>query len=384
MMNRFVVNPIRWGQVGGGIGSEIGHVHRDAARRDNSFQLVAGAFDVDHKRCLALGVEQLGLDESRCYKNLDDMLEGEAKRPDGIQAISITTPNLFHYDMAKKALEANLHVICEKPLTFHADEALELQELAKKKNRVFAVMYGYLGYPIIEQAKEMINRGDIGEIRIVHMQFPIGCFAEEVEKNIPRLQWLLDPKKAGDSYVLADLGTHALQTGLHITGLEIESLSCVRNSFVKSRKLEDDGHVMMKFTNGAVGTLWASAVAVGNTHDFKVEIIGEKGALRWWDEHPNQLAYAPLNESYRLLEKGGNYLYSSARTERVLAGHPEGFLDSWANIFSNIACAIKANEAGEEQPSHCWYPSVNDGVRCVKFIEKCVESSNANSAWVNL
>ena len=379
-----IEQPIRWGMVGGGRGSQIGHSHRDAARRDRNFKLLAGTFDVNPERGREFGVEELGLGANRCYADYQEMFAQEAEREDGIQAVSIATPNRTHYAISKAALEHGLHVICEKPLTFSAAESEELKEIAVSKNRVFGVMYGYTGYPIIAQAREMVKRGDLGKIRIVHMEFAHGYHAAEVEKDDPGLQWRLSPQSAGPSYIMGDVGTHCLQMGQMISGLEIESLSCVNRSFVESRELEDDSHVTIRYKDGAVGTVWASAVAVGNTHSFRVEIIGEKGTIRWWDEHPNQLEYAPLGEPVRMLDRGQGYLYGSARFERVGGGHPEGYFDSWANIYRNFAHAMTAAENDDQRTlAEIWFPNINDGIEGVRFVERCVESEKNDNQWVS-
>ncbi len=376
---------LRWGMVGGGKGSQIGDSHRDAAARDRNFELVAGAFDINAERGKVFGVEELGLKEERCYADYKEMFAREAQRVDGIQAVSIATPNSTHYVIAKLALEHDLHVICEKPLSFTSAESEELKAIAEKRNRVFGVMYGYTGYPTIAQACEMVKRGDLGKIRIVHMQFAHGYHAEDVEKNDPALAWRVTPEASGPSYILGDVGTHCLQMGQLISGLEMESLSCMRKSFVESRQLEDDAHVMIKYKNGAVGTLWASGVAIGNTHSFKVEVIGEKGTLRWWDEHPNQIEYASLGGQFRLLDRGMGYLYDVARFERVGGGHPEGYFDSWANLYRNFALAMDAaNRDAQQELAEIWYPGVDDGIEGVRFVERCVESAKKDSAWVTL
>lgn len=376
---------LRWGQIGGGKGSQIGYIHRDSAQRDRNFKLVAGAFDVNAERGRAFGVDELGLDTDRCYDNYQQMIEMESKREDGIQAVTIATPNSTHYAISKMALEHGMHVVCEKPLTFTSAESEDLKAIALKHNRVFGVMYGYSGYPTIAQAREMVKRGDIGKVRIVHMQFAHGYHAEEVEKNDPGLAWRVTPEASGPSYVLGDIGTHCLQMGHLISGMEMDSLSCMRKSFVESRQLEDDAHVMIRYKNGAVGTLWCSAVAVGNVHDFKVEVIGEKGTIRWWDEHPNQIEYAPLGEPFRKLDRGMGYLHDAARFERIGCGHPEGLFDSWANLYRNMAHAMVAadNDAQKELAS-IWFPGIDDGIEGVRFIERCVESADNASQWVNV
>lgn len=378
--------PIRWGMVGGGRGSQIGYIHRASAQRDNIFKLVAGAFDVDAQRCIDFGVN-LGLEKERCYANYKEMFEVEAQREDGIQAVSIATPNFTHYEIAKAALEANLHVVCEKPLCFTTKEAEELQTLAKEKNRVFGVTYGYTGAQMIHQAREMVKNGDLGEIRIINMQFAHGFHSQEVETNDPGTKWRVNPKTSGPTYVLGDVGTHALFLAETIVPeLKVESLLCSRQSFVKSRApLEDNAVVLLKYNNGAIGNLWASAVNAGSMHQQKIRVVGSKASIEWWDEHPNQLKYEVQGEPARILDRGMGYLYQTDATtsDRMGGGHAEGLFESWANLYYRFAKAMHAaDENNEEVKNNLWYPNVEDGVEGVKFIEKCVESADNGSVWV--
>lgn len=225
--------PIRWAMVGGGRGSQIGYAHRAAAARDTHFRLVAGAFDIDADRCREFGVN-IGLDADRCYADYNTMFAAEAQREDGIQAVSIATPNSTHYDISKAALEAGLHVVCEKPLSFTVAEAEDLKATATKHNRIFGVMYGYSGYQMIHQAREMIQRGELGEVRVINMQFAHGFHNLEVEKNNPGAKWRMDPKVSGPTYVLGDIGTHAFYLAQLMTGVEVDKLCCTRQSFIAS------------------------------------------------------------------------------------------------------------------------------------------------------
>lgn len=378
--------PIRWAMVGGGRGSEIGYAHRSGASRDSNFTLVAGAFDIDADRCREFG-KSLGLDPERCYADYKTLFESEAKRDDGIQAVSIATPNGTHYMISKAALEAGLHVICEKPVTFTVAEAEELKAVATKYNRVFGVMYGYTGSPMVHQAREMIRRGDIGEIRVVEMKFAHGFHNTEVEKSSPGAKWRMNPEISGPSYVLGDLGTHAYYLLGLMTGLEVEKLCCSRQSFIKSRSpLEDNAHVMMNFTTGAVGTLWASGINAGSMHQQKIRIVGEKASLEWWDERPNQLSYEVQGEPARILERGMGYLYqedSAVGHNRIGGGHAEGFFESWANLYSRFATVMNATDKGDQKTiDNTWYPDIDAGIDGVRLIERCVESADDNSKWV--
>ncbi|KIP77377.1 oxidoreductase [Vibrio harveyi] len=383
---RHFEQPIRWAMVGGGRGSQIGYSHRNAAQRDGLFKLVAGAFDLDADRCRDFG-ENLGLDGDRCYANYKEMFEKEAQREDGIQAVSVATPNSTHYEICKAALEANLHVVCEKPITFTTEEAEELKQIAVERNRVIGVMYGYSGFPMVQQAREMVKRGDLGEIRVVNMQFAHGFHNEEYEKNDPGLKWRVSPEVSGPTYVLGDVGTHAFYLCEVMTGLEIDRLSCMRQSFIKSRApLEDNAHIMMQFKDGAVGTLWASAVNAGSMHQQKIRIVGSKASIEWWDEQPNQLRFEVQGEAPRILERGMGYLYQDAPgvvSNRVGGGHAEGYFESWANLYHRFALAFDAADRDDQQAlSEIWFPGIDAGIEGVRLCEKCVESADQSAAWV--
>lgn len=383
---RHFEQPIRWAMVGGGRGSQIGYSHRSAATRDGLFKLVAGAFDLDPQRCRDFG-ENLGVDGDRCYANYKEMFEQEAQRKDGIQAVSIATPNSTHYEICKAALEANLHVVCEKPITFTTEEAQDLKQIAAERNRVIGVMYGYTGFPMVQQAREMVQRGDLGEIRVVNMQFAHGFHNEEYEKNDPGLKWRVSPEVSGPTYVLGDIGTHAFYLSEVITGLEIDRLACMRQSFIASRApLEDNAHIMMQFKGGAVGTLWASAVNAGSMHQQKIRIVGSKASIEWWDEYPNQLRYEVQGEAPRVLERGMGYLYQDAQgvaANRVGGGHAEGYFESWANLYHRFALAFDAADRDDQAAlSEIWFPGIDAGIEGVRLCEKCVESADQGAAWV--
>jgi len=379
--------PIRWGMVGGGRGSQIGYSHRNAAHRDGLFKLAAGVFDLNAQRGSDFAVN-LGLDENRSYENYKEMFAQEALRSDGIQAVSIATPNNTHFEICKAALESKLHVVCEKPLTFTTQEAYELKALASKNKRLIGVMYGYSGFPMIHQAREMVRRGDLGDIRVVNAQFAHGFHNEEHEKNDPGLKWRVTPAASGPSYVLGDLGTHVYYLCEMITELEVDSLCCMRQSFIKSRDpLEDNAHVMIKFKGGAVGTLWASAVNSGSMHQQKIRIVGSKASIEWWDEYPNQLRYEVQGEAPRILDRGMGYLYQEdegVSCNRIGGGHAEGYFESWANLYSRFAYAFDAAERNDQESlDNMWFPDVDAGIEGTRLCEKCVESSDNGSQWVN-
>ncbi|NOI67541.1 Gfo/Idh/MocA family oxidoreductase [Vibrio sp. 99-8-1] len=376
----------RWAMVGGGRGSQIGYAHRSGAQRDGLFQLVAGAFDLDAQRCRDFGIN-LGIEEDRCYSDYKTMFEAESKREDGIQVVSVATPNSTHYEICKAALNAGLHVVCEKPITFTSAQAEELKEIAQKNNRIIGVMYGYSGFPMVHQAREMIKRGDLGEIRVINMQFAHGFHNEEYEKNDPGLKWRVSPEVSGPTYVLGDIGTHAYYLCEMMTGLKVDRLACMRQSFIKSRSpLEDNAHVMMEFENGAVGTLWASAVNAGGVHQQKIRIVGSKASVEWWDEHPNQLSYEIQGEPPRLLDRGMSYLYNEVEgiaANRIGGGHAEGFFESWANLYHRYAIVMKAADNDDQETiTKTWFPDIDAGIEGVRLCEKCVESAADDAKWV--
>lgn len=382
---KVIENPIRWAMIGGGRGSQIGYIHRSSATRDRNFMLVAGAFDIDPERGKEFGVN-IGVDPERCYKDYQTMFEEEAKREDGIQAVSIATPNGTHYEISRAALLSGLHVICEKPLCFESHQAKELEELAEEKKLIFGVTYGYTGHQMVQQAREMVARGDLGKIRIVQMQFAHGGCNVATEANSAAQKWRTDPKIAGPSFILGDVGTHALYLGeLICPELEIESLLCTKQSFVEGRQLEDNAFVLLNYKDGAKGTLWASGVNCGSMHGQKIRVIGEKASIEWWNERPNQLRYEVQGEPACVMERGTDYLYPDALSEdRIGGGHVEGLFESWSNLYRRFAIAMDAaNRNDDDFLKDFWYPNVHDGARGVKFIEKCVESADEGSAWVN-
>lgn len=381
-----VERSIPWGLVGGGLGSQIGYVHRSAALRDGSFVLMAAALDIDPERGRSFG-QELGLSAERCYADYRTMFEAEARRPDGIRAVSIATPNNTHFEICKAALNAGLHVVCEKPLCFTTAEAEELLELSRAKQLVVGVTYGYAGHQLIEQAREMIARGDLGEIRIVQMQFAHGFHSEGVEAANPATRWRVDPKFAGPSYVLGDIGTHPLYISeVMLPDLKINRLMCARQSFVKSRApLEDNAMTIMEYEGGAVGYLWSCAVNAGAMHSQKIRVIGSRASIEWWDEHPNQLRYEIQGQPAQILDRGMTYLHPNAlHDDRIGAGHPEGLFDAWSNLYYRFALAM---EAADRRDAHALrdirYPGIEAGVEGVRWVENCVRSADQGGVWVD-
>jgi len=378
--------PIRWAMVGGGKGSQIGYVHRSAALRDRTFDLVAGAFDVDPARGRAFGAE-LGLDPARCYGDYREMFAAEAARPDGVRAVSVATPNNTHHAITKAALEHGLHVVCEKPLCFTVAEAEELAALAKARAKVVGVAYGYAGHQMIEQAREMAAAGELGEIRLVNLQFAHGFHSAPIEEENPAARWRVDPRFAGPSYVLGDIGTHPLYISeVILPDLRIKRLMCARQSFVKSRApLEDNAVTLMEYEGGAFGTVWSSAVNAGSMHGQKVRIVGSKASIEWWDEHPNQLRFEVQDRPAQILDRGMGYLHAPARAEdRIGAGHPEGLFEAWANLYRRFAIAMDATDRGDAGLlSGLRYPDVHAGVEGVRWVENCVRSADLGGVWVD-
>jgi len=383
---RRLAKPIRWAMVGGGRGSEIGHAHRAAAARDNLFTLTAGCFDLDPARNLDFATN-LQIDPARCYSDYQSMFDAEAEREDGIQAVSVATPNGTHFAICSAALNAGLHVICEKPVTFTVAESQELKTLAQQRNKIFAVMYGYSGYQTVHQARAMIKRGDIGKVRVVNMSFAHGFHNTAIEEHSPGAKWRMNPEISGPSYVLGDLGTHTFYLASLMTELKVSELSCMRQSFIESRApLEDNAHVMLKFDTGAVGTLWASSVNAGSMHRQIVRVVGEKGSIEWWDERPNQLLLEMQGQPAQTLERGMDYLANdddAVCCNRIGGGHPEGFFESWANLYHRYALAMQAMDNQDSTTlENLWYPDIDDGIEGVRLLECCVESADNRSAWV--
>lgn len=377
-------HPIRWAMIGGGRGSQIGYIHRSSALRDRCFHLVAGAFDLNPERGRDFGIS-LGLDPARCYPDYQTLLYEESRRIDGIEAVSIATPNGTHYEICKNALESGIHVICEKPLCFRTEEANVLVHLSKSKRLILGVTYGYAGHQMIHQARQMISKGDLGEIRIVHMQFAHGWYHRAIENDNPAAKWRMDPVYAGPSFVLGDVGTHPLYLSeMILPDFKINKLLCSAQSFVEGRKLEDNAYVLMEYENGAVAHLWASAVNSGSMHGQKIRVIGSKASLEWWNERPNQLSYEIQGEPVRILERGCSYLEPEALSDdRISGGHPEGLFEAWSNVYQRFALAIDAANRGDDAFLNNFnYPDAQAGAEGVKWVEKCVESFRNGAVWV--
>ncbi|MBN9035057.1 MAG: Gfo/Idh/MocA family oxidoreductase [Rhizobiales bacterium] len=385
--NRFNRNegPIRLGMVGGGQGAFIGAVHRIAARLDGEFALVAGALSSDPERARASAAE-LGLDAGRSYGSFAEMARAEARRPDGIEAVAIVTPNHVHYAAARAFLEAGIHVICDKPLTSTLADAKRLAALAERSGKVFVLTHNYTGYPMVRQAREMVEKGQLGEIRLVQAEYPQDWLTVKAEASgSKQAEWRTDPARSGAGGATGDIGTHAYNLARFVTGLELDSLAADLDSFVEGRRLDDNAHVMLRFKGGSKGMLWASQVAPGNENALKLRVYGTKGGIEWAQEQPNHLWYTPFGEPKRLVTRGGAGAgAAAARVSRVPAGHPEGYLEGFANIYAEAARAIRAARRGRKPAKDVVFPTVRDGVEGVAFVEACVRSSKKNGAWTRL
>jgi predicted dehydrogenase len=374
--------PIRLGMVGGGSDAFIGGVHRIASRIDDHYRLVAGALSSTPERAQKSGRE-LGLADDRIYDDFNAMADAESAREDGIEAVAIVTPNHVHYAVAKAFLERGIHVICDKPLTSTLEDAEKLLAVAEKSNALFVLTHNYTGYPMIRQAREMIANGDLGSLRVIQVEYAQDWLSEE--QDFKQAEWRTDPARSGAGGSTGDIGTHAFNLAAFVTGLELDSLSADIQAFVDGRQVDDNAHVMMRYKSGARGMLWCSQVAPGNENALRLRVYGEKGGLEWAQEDPNYLWYTPLGESKRLITRNGAGAgASAARVSRVPPGHPEGYLEGFANIYSEAAKAIVAKRTHSSVDEDVTFPTVQDGLLGVKFIDACVQSSAKNAQWIEI
>ena len=377
---------IRYGMVGGGEGAFIGNVHRKAISLENRAKICAGSFSRDYEKTLSCGKE-LGISEERLYKSYEEMAEKEGKRDDGIQFVSIVTPNNHHYKAARVFLENGINVVCDKPVTIKSEEAEELKKIADEKNLLFCVTYTYSGYPMVIQAREMIKNGDIGDIRYVSAEFPEGWLTEDVEnKGDKQASWRVDPSQSGGSNCAGDLGSHVEHLVSEMTGLKIKSLLASLDICVEGRRLDDNASMMIRYKGGAKGLYWTSYIAVGHDNGLRVRIYGSRGSLMWVQEEPNYLRYTPLNGSVTILSRGKEKMYREAeRISRIPAGHPEGYFEAFANIYLKFIQALEKKLAGKVLTEYDLdYPGIDEGLQGVRFVEKCIESSAKGAVWVDM
>ncbi|WP_099865496.1 Gfo/Idh/MocA family protein [Pararhizobium haloflavum] len=376
---------IRLGMVGGGKDAFIGGVHRIAARIDGDFELVAGALSSTPERALESGLA-LGLEEKRIYGSFKDMAAREARRKDGIEAVAIVTPNHMHYPAAREFLKRGIHVICDKPLTSTMADARKLVKLAQDADALFVLTHNYTGYPMIRQARDMVAGGDLGKIRVVQVEYAQDWLTEAVEKSgSKQASWRTDPAKSGAGGSLGDIGTHAFNLLSFVSGLDCEEVSADIQSFVDGRQLDDNAHVMMRFSGGARGMLWSSQVAPGNENGLRLRIYGDKGGLEWAQEDPNYLWFTPFGKEKRLITRNGAGAgAAAARVSRIPPGHPEGYLEGFATIYAEAARAIIAHRTGKKPSKEVVFPTVEDGLYGMQFVDACVRSSKKNGGWVKL
>ena len=376
---------IRLGMVGGGQGAFIGAVHRIASRIDDQYELVAGALSSQRQRAVASALE-LGIARDRAYGDFEEMAKAEARRPDGIEVVAIVTPNYMHAPPAKAFLKAGIHVICDKPLALNVAEAKELVRLAKRSGKIFALTHNYTGYPMIRQARAMIAAGELGEIRVVQAEYAQDWLTERIEATGQKqADWRTDPKRSGAGGALGDIGTHAYNLLCFVTGLTLDSLCADLTSFVKGRRLDDNDNILLRFKGGAKGMLWASQVAPGNENGLTLRVYGTKGGLSWRQEDPNVLWFSPFQQQPRKITRGGHGSGpEAARLSRVPSGHPEGYLEGFANIYTEVARAIRAARTGAALDPAVTFPTVEDGLAGMQFIDAAVKSNGKGATWVKV
>ena len=376
---------IKLGMVGGGEGAFIGEVHRIAARMDERFHLCAGALCSDPKRSLKSALN-LGLPEDRSYSDYKEMAISESQRDDGINFVSIVTPNHLHHPIAKAFLEVGINVICDKPMTMNTEEAQELIDISESSDLIFAVTYNYSGYPLIREAREIIKKGELGSIRIIKVEYIQDWLTEPIENTGQKqASWRVDPKKSGIGGSIGDIGTHAFHLAHFVTQQLPNKISADLSCFVEGRELDDNAHILMRYESGAKGMIWSSQVAPGNENNLKIQIYGEKGGLIWQQENPNELILNLLNQPSRRLTRGSSFVGDqSARLTRIPAGHPEGYLEGFANIYREVADEFSAKISGKPISKDILYPTSKEGLYGVSFIEAAIESNSKDSVWTDL
>lgn len=377
---------LRMGMVGGGRGAFIGQVHRMAANLDGRIELVAGAFSSDPEKSKLSG-EDFFLDPERVYGTYQEMAKAEAAREDGIDFVSIVVQNHLHYEVARTFLEAGINVICDKPLTSDLGQAKELKKLVEESGLVFALTHNYTGYPMVKEARRMVEEGELGRLLKVVAEYPQGYAVGDVDGGSGAISnWRADPKIAGKSNCMGDIGTHAHNLVKYITGLEIEELAAELTVFIPGRELDDDGNCLVRFTEGVKGILYASQISNGDENNLNIRVYGTKASLEWHQEDPNDLIVKYANEPRKIYRRGNDYLGAAAKANtRTPFAHPEGFIEAFANVYLAAAQAIADRIDGKPAPAEGYdFPTVDDGVAGVAFIEACVDSSKNNAAWTRL
>jgi predicted dehydrogenase len=375
---------LRYGMIGGGQGAFIGDVHRKAIAMDGQAELVCGAFSQSYDNTLATG-RSLGLPKERLYRSFEEMIRAEAKRPDKPDFISVVTPNSTHYPAAKLALEHGFSVVCEKPLATTSSDASDLACLVRETGLLFCVAYAYSGYPMVKHLRDIIHAGDIGEIRFVNGEYPQEWLMTKLEATGQKqAAWRTDPKLAGASNCVGDIGSHIEFMATHMTGLEIESLCARLDRFGAGRPLDDNATIMVDFKGGAKGVYWSSQIAAGHDNALRLRVYGTKGAVEWFQETPNTARVSLSDRPSGTISRGRDPMSPRAQSlSRLPSGHPEGYFESFANVYSTFIAALAKKLRGEAlTPADLDFPNVDDGVRGVRYIEKCVESSAKGATWV--
>lgn len=379
---------LNMGMVGGGPGAFIGEVHRKAARMDGGIELAAGAFDINPRKSKQMG-KQLLLNPKRVYRNYQEMIERELKLPEEqrIDFVSITTPNNWHFPIARDFLNAGFHVMCEKPMTFDVTEARQLQKLVKKSRKVFGLMHNYTGYPMVKLARDIVRSGELGKVRKIVVQYPQGWLATPVERTgSMQAAWRTDPKQSGGAGCMGDIGTHAENLSEYITGLKITHLCADLTTFVRARRLDDDGNCLLRFNNGARGILHASQISIGEENNLAIWIYGEEKSLEWHQEQPNHLYVKQKDGPVEIWRRGNDYIGATspaaARATRLPFGHPEAFFEAFANIYCNFADTVRARlTRTKPDPLARDFPDVNDGLRGMLFIATVLASTKSKQKW---
>src|SRR6266568_530720 len=377
---------LRLGMVGGGPGAFIGAVHRIAARLDDHFELVAGALSSNPERSRAAALD-LHIAPERAYESFAEMAAAEAKRPDRIDAVSIVTPNHVHFGPAKAFLEAGIHVICDKPLTTTVEDALAVAQIVRRSGLIFGLTHNYTGYPLVRQAREMVKAGELGNIRVVQVEYAQDWLTTPVEATgNKQAVWRTDPAQSGPAGSLGDIGTHAYNIACFVTGLRCDQVAADVSIFVPGRRLDDNVQVLLRFEGGARGMLWASQVATGNENNLRLRVYGEKAGLEWAQENPNYLRFTPYGKPPVTISRAGAGATAAAKhASRIPSGHPEGYLEAFAQIYADLAEQIVArNEGRAPMVASLLVPGVKEGVEGVQFISGVLESSNQDSGWVKL
>ena len=375
---------IRYAMVGGGRGAFIGAVHRIAARIDDRFELVAGALSSNPENAKASAAD-LHIAADRAYASFEELLRVEKAREDGIQAVVIVTPNHMHFPVAKAALEAGINVICDKPVTRTLEEALELQKIAAQSKAYFALTHNYSAYPLVRYAREIVAQGKLGKLRVVQVEYPQEWLTEAAADDNKQASWRTDPARSGAAGCLGDIGTHAFQLAQFITQQKVNSVSADLTSFVDGRLVDDNVHALLRFESGAKGMLWSSQVAPGCENGLRIRVYGDKASIEWSQENPNELWFAELNKPrQRVTRRGDIGSDIAARGMRTPGGHPEGYLEAFANLYHDIADILIAHEASERHYLQDWVPGIDTGVEGMKFIQAVLDSSKANGSWTSL